>query len=133
MELDNKQKVLLAMYVEYQKDIPDMDLNIRAEVLGLPEDVFCVALDKLVNEELINGVKLYRVLDRNFPMVGFNNPMLTRIGLEYVEKKLEIDKTLDGKDKVRKVAENAGTWGWNQIKDITAKMLAEVANKAAGL
>jgi len=35
MELDTKQKVLLAIYMEYQKDIPNMSEAIRAETLGI--------------------------------------------------------------------------------------------------
>ncbi len=134
MELDNKQKVLLAMYVEYQKDLPEMDKNIKAGVIGLPQDVFYVALDKLVNEELITDVVFSRGGNGSVPLMAFlNKAKLTRVGLDYVENKLQIEKILDGKGKVQKVAEKAGLWGLDQIKDMTAKVLAEMVSKAVGI
>lgn len=58
MQLDSKQKVLMAIYAEYQKDIPDMDL-VSFESLDMDSKVFYIALDKLENEGLITGTKLH--------------------------------------------------------------------------
>jgi len=59
--------------------------------------------------------------------------MMSAKGLEYVEQKLSIDQTLSNKEKVDKVMESAGNWGWEQIKDIGTKVLAEMAIKAVGI
>ena len=133
-ELDTKQKVLLAMYVEYQKDLPEMDKNIRPDILGITRDVFYVALEKLVNEGWIN-VRLSYADGRSFPFMAYlDKAKLTRDGINYVENKLKIDKTLNGKDKVRQIVEKAGSWGFSQLKDIAVKALAEmIARNAAGI
>ena len=49
MSIDAKLLVLYAIYVEYQKDLPDMH-SVSAEALGIDEDVFNVAVLKLCNE-----------------------------------------------------------------------------------
>lgn len=59
MELDSKQQVLLAVYTEYQKDIPDM-ASITPESLGLDRIVFDTAFLKLENEGWINGLEIYQ-------------------------------------------------------------------------
>lgn len=134
MELDTKQKVLLAMYVEYQRDLPEMEKNIRADELGLTRDVFYVALEKLVNEGWVNNLRLSYVDGRSIPFMAYlDKAKLTRDGINYVENKLQIDNTLNGKDKVRQVVEKAGSWGLDQVKDIAAKTLAEMISKAAGI
>ena len=43
MSIDAKLLALYAIYVEYQKDLPDMEA-VTAEALGIDEDVFNVAL-----------------------------------------------------------------------------------------
>lgn len=40
MELDTKQKVLVAIYTEYQKDIPDMEGAISSKVIGIDSNAF---------------------------------------------------------------------------------------------
>ena len=52
MKHSDEDKVLLAIYKEYKKDLPDMN-KINAKVLGLESDVFKIALKKLRTEELI--------------------------------------------------------------------------------
>ena len=52
--------------------------------------------------------------------------MMTPYGIDYVENKLGIDKTLSGMDKVKKVGEKCVIWGWNEFKDITVQVLSEM-------
>lgn len=52
MKLDTKQQVLLALYSEYQNDIPRMT-DVTCTALEMDYDVFCAALDKLQNEGYI--------------------------------------------------------------------------------
>jgi len=131
LELDTKQKVLLAMYVEYQRDLPEMDKNISADALGLTQDVFLVALEKLVNEGWIN-VRFSRCDGRSIPIrASLDKAKLTLDGINYVENELQMDKTLKRTDKVRQVVEKAGLWGLNQVENIAAKVLADIISNAA--
>ena len=45
MGLDIKQKVLIAIYTEYQKDLPNIDGNVNANILGIDNNIFNVAID----------------------------------------------------------------------------------------
>lgn len=128
MELDTKQKVLVAIYAEYQKDIPNMTHNIRAECLGIDEAVFEIALDKLSNEGLITGVHFEKI-DNEIICIWISDMKMTRDGIEYVETKLGIDKTLSGKEKVQEMAKKSVNWGWNEFKDITVKVLSEMGKE----
>lgn len=125
MEFDSKQKVLVAIYTEYQKDIPNMKDNIRANKLGLEANVFNIALEKLENEGLITDVHFSRGGGRL--ILSFTDDVkMTREGIEYVENKLEIPKTLTGMQKVQKLAKDGASWGWDQFKDIAARTMAEM-------
>lgn len=136
LDLDSKQRVLLAIYTEYQKDIPIME-DITDELLGLEVEVFGIAVRKLINEDMINAsptvIKRGGSRGQRIEDVNLSGVMMSAKGLEYVEQKLSIDKTLSNKEKVERVIESAGNWGWNQIKDIGAKVLAEMAIKAVGI
>lgn len=128
MDLDTKQKVLIAIYTEYQKDLPDMENNIKASNLGLRNDVFKVALRKLTNENLINGVVFANGGDDPVPaLAAVDYCQMTREGINYIEDKLDIKHNLSGAEKVAKVIEKSAGWGWEQIKDIGAKVIAEIA------
>lgn len=125
MKLDTKQKVLVAIYTEYQKDIPDMRTNIKSKELGIDGEVFAIALDKLLNEGFITGVQFSK--SKNKIMATFTDGiMMTRDGIDYVETKLGIEKTLSGMEKVQEMAKKSANWGWNEFKDITVKVLAEM-------
>lgn len=50
MKLDSKQQVLLALYIEYQKDLPKME-NVTCTSLNMDIDVFNAALRKLSTEK----------------------------------------------------------------------------------
>ncbi|AWV35145.1 hypothetical protein [Paenibacillus odorifer] len=126
MELDTKQKLLISIYSEYQKDLPDMD-NVTFESLGVEYLVFKVAVDKLMNEGLINGaVVTFGGRDAAPLHVNIKHCKMTPYGILYVEKKLEIDETLSGEQKVRTVIEKAGKWGWDQFKDFGARVIVEM-------
>lgn len=125
MKLDTKQKVLVAIYTEYQKDTPNMSSNIKAKELGIDGEVFAIALDKLMNEGLITGVNFNKV-NNKILATCMDELMMTRGGIEYVETKLGIEKTLSGTEKVQEMAKKSVNWGWNEFKDITVKVLSEM-------
>lgn len=127
MALDTKQKVLIAIYTEYQKDLPNMEEAITASNLGLKHDILKVALKKLTNENLISGVVFSNGGESVVPLLAaVDYCQMTGRGIDYVENKLDIQPSLSGTEKVTKVIEKTAEWGWEQIKDIGAKVLAEM-------
>lgn len=108
-----------------------MEHNITAEKLGVDSLAFKVAIDKLQNEGLINGANFIYVDNSFMPIEVITGSIkMTMPGISYVENKFEIDKTLNGIEKVKKVAEKGLKWGWEQLKDIAARTLAEIAYKS---
>jgi hypothetical protein len=126
MELDSKQKVLLAIFAEYQKDLPNMD-SITSVSLGLEQDVFKVAVEKLINEGMVRDVTIQHGGNDTVPLyVNLRYCKMTSYGIQYVEKKLELDQTLSGEQKVKKMVEKTTKWGWDQFKDFGARVIAEM-------
>lgn len=130
MEFDTKQKVLLAIYLEYQKDIPDMS-SIKAETVGVDREVFDIALDKLDNEQLVKGIRFSRGSQNEVLMAFIDTAKMTTKGLQYVETKLDIQPEKTGLEKVKEVSQKAATWGWNEAKDFAAKVLSELIQSQA--
>lgn len=129
-KLDSKQKVLIAIYLEYQKDLPCMKENIKAQLLGLDIDVFNVAIEKLQNEALITGAVIQHGGHSTVPIIVRTDYIkMTPHGIRYVEDKLQIEKTLTGKEKVDGMLRKFAEWGWDQLKDIAAKTLVEMAKQ----
>ncbi|MGY5239179.1 YjcQ family protein [Clostridium tertium] len=124
MKIDTKQKVLIAIYNEYQKDIPNMKENVNSKKLGLESEVFSMSLVKLINEGLIIGVKFTKGGGR---ILGtfLDNMMITSYGIDYVETKLGIEKTLDGFEKMKYIASKCVELGWSEAKDIFTTTLAK--------
>lgn len=125
MEFDAKQKVLFAIYLEYQKDIPEMD-NVTANALGLEYDVFKIAVDKLENEGLIRGTGINRGPHGDIWAVFLTKTKMTNYGLQYVENKLQVEPEKTGGEKVKEIAQKAVSWSWNEAKDFAAKVLSEI-------
>lgn len=124
MELDTKQKVLLTVYVEYQKDLPDFEKALTSANMGMPNGVIYTALRKLQYEELITEYET-RTADGRVGS-SLQRIMMTRQGIEYVENKLKIEPKDTGEEKVKTIIEKTATWGWEQIKDIASKALADI-------
>lgn len=126
MEVDAKQKVLIAIYTEYQKDIPEM-ANITFSSLGLENDVFKVAVEKLDNEGFITDATITHGGNGTIPlMVNIKYCKMTRSGIDYIESKAQLDQTLSGEQKVKGLLEKAGKWGWDQFKDFGARVVSEM-------
>jgi DNA-binding Lrp family transcriptional regulator len=125
VEMDAKQRVLMAIYAEYQKDLPDMS-NITAETVGLDLPVFCAALEKLENEGYITGVHIRRDVGRVFTVVIMDSVMLTPYGIEYVETHLKIERDMSRVEKAKTILKAAGERGWEELKDFAAKVIAEM-------
>ena len=93
MDIDAKHVVLYAIYAEYQRDIPQME-RLSAKCLDMEEGVFNIALLKLQNEGLIDGLI---VSPSHFwwspKEIVKLNMCLTRAGVEYVERQVGIEPT----------------------------------------
>lgn len=130
MTLDAKHTVLFALYTEYQKDLPAMN-GVTATSLGLPMDVFNVAVDKLQNEGFIKDAVVVKVDQLPGPCkVVLNRVMMTRDGIDYVEKMLEVQKERTGREKAQLLAEKFAAHGWNVLADLAARVFMEIAQKA---
>lgn len=89
VKLDTKQKVLVAVYTEYQKDIPDMEKAINSKTIGIDNNAFKVALLKLQNEQLITGVIFVEDGNSNIPAAALTQDIrITKYGEKYVEEEL---------------------------------------------
>ncbi|MBN8047286.1 hypothetical protein J0A94_05550 [Paraclostridium bifermentans] len=108
-----------------QKDIPNMINNIKAKELGIDKAVFEIALDKLMNEGLITGVDFIKS-NHQILVTYMDELMMTRDGIEYVETKLGIERTLSGVEKVQEIFKKSADWGWKESKDIIVKVLSEM-------
>ena len=127
MGLDNKQKVLMAIYTEYQKDIPEMYKVITAENLGIDRDILNMALVKLNNEQYVTIIEpIYDGPSRIPHSMIIDEMMITRDGIEYVEQKLDIDGKLTGKEKVQKIKASFLEQGLDVLSDFAAKVTAEI-------
>ena len=115
--------------MEYQKDLPDMDHNITAEELKVPDEIFKVALNKLTSEGLIKG-GVIELSGSEIYLGSLHLLMMTPDGIEYVEQKALIEKNLKGIDKVKAIMKKVGEWGLTELENFGAKVLAEMANHA---
>ncbi|WP_094607165.1 hypothetical protein SPSIL_058310 [Sporomusa silvacetica DSM 10669] len=121
-----KDQILVAIYLEYQKDIPDMT-QIKATNLGLDHSVFKVALKKLDNELMVNGLKFLAGGANGIPAdVYVGNAQMAPSGIKYVENILKVRPEMSKIEKIQAITSKATEWGWEQMKDISAKVLAEI-------
>ncbi|WP_283696896.1 YjcQ family protein [Clostridium perfringens] len=130
----NKEKVLISMYKEYLKDDSNMQENINSEKLGIKQDEFFQALDKLQNEGLIDGIFITRGgINNSIIYAEARNAIITSGGIDYIENKIGIEKTLDSKEKIKYLSKRVLSKTWDEVKDITtttiAKTIAELKDK----
>lgn len=100
--------------------------NVTAGVLGLTSDVFIIALHKLQSEGLISGAAITQTWGGLYIDETFNRFMMTPQGIEYVEEKALIDKTLSGSEKIGALGKTLGEWAQDTLENIAAKALAEM-------
>lgn len=126
MKFDTKQKLLIAIYIEYQKDKPNMEANISGTVLVIEKGIFEIALKKLENEKLITGVR-FTEGGGKILIAWTRDVMMSSLGIEYIENKIGLSNVLTGKEKVEFIFKNIGNWGIEQLKDVAAKTLVEMS------
>ena len=134
MELDVKQQVLVAIYTEYQKDIPMIHKEVTPTSLGIEKEKFDIAIAKLENEGYINNSRVVTSKKQRegnqwgIAMVMLDFAKMTPYGIDYVEKIIGINNTDNAKSKVSRVVEKCGNWGMEQLKDFGVRVLSEVIN-----
>lgn len=75
----------MAIYTEYQKDVPDMS-RITFSSLNMDSKVFNIAVDKLENEGLITGAEINTPVDSQYPAsVRLTSVKTTCKGIKYYE------------------------------------------------
>lgn len=120
MELDAKHQVLYALYAEYQQDVPDM-ASVTYKALEMDLAAYQMALIKLQNEGFINGLIVHppdTVVPSKIKVMRVHNVLPTRYGVEYVEEKLQVDKSLTGKEKLLALRERFGKLGWAVLQAV---------------
>lgn len=125
MKLDAKQQVLLALYIEYQKDLPKMD-GVKCSSLNMDIDVFNTALGKLLKEGYINGLYAYPADNNEFYEVYTKNVGLTKDGIDYVESKFGIEKEISNADKLKYIIKKCGVLGLQALKLFGASALEHI-------
>ena len=122
MKLDTKQQVLLALYMEYQKDLPRMG-EVNSEALDIDHEVFCVALEKLQTEGYITGLEVHPSINNKFYNVRLDGIKLTRDGIDYVDSKFGIQKELCAEDKIKYLIKKCGMFGLIALKMFGGEIL----------
>ena len=126
--IDVKLQVLLAIYAEYQRDIPCMD-NVTHRTLEIDEQAFRAALIKLQNEGLICGLVIEPPRETRADRVRgvIRTHMLpTREGLNEAEKYIATGQADTAASRLNALARRAGLAGMGLLKDIAAGVLADV-------
>ncbi|NMF00250.1 hypothetical protein [Aneurinibacillus aneurinilyticus] len=126
MILDTKRKVLIALYLEYQKDLPEMN-KVTAASLELEPEVFKVAIDKLVHEGYLDNVLISRGgSGGKILSVRLEHAKLSRYAIHYIEDRLEIDPEATGEEKGKTVLKRFVDAGKESFENIVAKIVAEL-------
>jgi hypothetical protein len=132
MIVDAKREILTALFVEYQKDIPDFNEVKRKFVIeeGMDRNVFNIAILKLENEGFIHNVTYikggrnpYGILD-----VRLDNALLTGHTVRYLEDKLELEleNVSSGEEKAKNILKRFTDAGFERLENIIAKTIAEL-------
>ena len=127
MKFGAKEQVLLAIYIEYQKDLPKMN-NVNNTVLNMDVDVFNVALEKLKNEEYIKDVCFISADNNRFYAVDVSQMKLTKSGIDFVENCFGIRKETTAEDKIKYIIKICGVLGYKALKDFAAVALGALTS-----
>ena len=117
MTLSTKERLLSALYVEYQAPVSDFD-KITFESLEMDSEVFEDSLRKLAVEELVSGVEWIPPTGR-IQALNRKYLYLTRRGVEEAKSLLKIKEQKQGAI-LKELARLFGLWG-----EIVLKKFAE--------
>lgn len=129
MELDAKLQVLMAIYTEYQKDLPRIG-DITPRSLGMNPRVFAMAVKKLQNEELIRGAHMHTPNNTPCPDgLSLLMALMTREGIEFVESKMDVPRGDAAKQKVELLQRRFRELGWDALAAFAGNVLAAMAQQ----
>jgi len=112
MELDEKIQVLVAIYMECQKPLPNIPKSINYETVGLDKLVFNSAIAILENEGYINGSILLGGINLLMPeSVKIKKTGITSKGINLVQEMMGIDEMLNKNQKAEAVKKYAEKYG----------------------
>ena len=129
MIIDTKREILTALFVEYQKDIPNFN-NVRTKFIqaGMDNNVFNMAILKLDNEGYIHNVN-YVKGGRNphgILSVRLDKALLTGQTVRYLEEKLDLENVENGPEKSKNILKRFTDAGFERVENIIAKIVAEL-------
>lgn len=129
MEINNKEKTLIALYKVNNEDISSLESEVNCDKIGITFKEFTMSLEKLSKEELIDGVTFSYVGGRA-AVPFWQDARVTDKGIKYVEEKIGVENTLNKREKTIYILKECMKFGWNEIKDIgtsyAAKTTAEI-------
>lgn len=118
MSYDAKQKILIGIYCEYQKDMPSYK-NVNPVNLDLSSEVFTKAIKKLIKEELIRGMFFIEGMELS------DDYEITLNGIELIEKIFPIDNYLSGEVKLSIIGKAVEDKKENHLVDFIKNCLIE--------
>lgn len=128
MNLNKKQQIMTAIYVESQKNNPHTQ-EVTSAVLAIEHEKFKAGVEALLNEKLIS---VHATSDSPPNSFGSTETAITLEGKVYIEDKLEINDWWDPIKKVEKAKKQAMSFGLDPLVDFINTVLVDMQIKASG-
>ncbi|MFJ7585614.1 hypothetical protein [Bacillus cereus] len=129
MLVDVKREVLTAMFLEYQKDVPNFNnVHRKFNEAGMDKDTFNMAVLKLENEGYIHNVHFIKGghNPHGILSVRLDNALLTGGTARYMEEQLELNRTDTPEEKSKTILRIITDAGLERLENIAAKIVAEM-------
>jgi hypothetical protein len=128
MNLNKKQQIMTAIYVESQKNNPHTQ-EVTSDVLAIEQAKFEAGVDALLNEKLIS----IHAISNNPPnSLSSRETEITCEGKSYIENKLEINDWWDPLKKVEKAKKQAVAFGLISLVNFINRVLADMQVNTSG-
>ena len=126
MKIDAKHKLLYAIYIEYLKDLPNME-SVQFNSVGLEWEVYLAALSKLENEGFITHISPRQViidpLEYEIVQGTLFNFSMTKQGIDYVETQLYVDEYAFAQVKLERLSAVFKELGCDELSKLAEKAL----------
>lgn len=112
MKLETKYSVLVGLYLEYVKDVPDLR-SCNPDTLNIKPEAFYAALDKLQSEGLIKNVDLEYKAEflPEKPLwanaADWSNMRFTNEGVKFMQNHFDVFEIASNDDIIRQMYEKA--------------------------
>ncbi|MFI8493313.1 hypothetical protein ACIGC1_10440 [Peribacillus butanolivorans] len=129
MIIDTKREIFTALFLEYQKDVPNLN-NVQRKFIdgGMDRDTFNVAILKLENEGYIHNVDFIKGGMRPYGInsVRLDNALLTPYAVKYMEERLEIESSDEPEEKSKTILKKFTEAGYERLESVLVKIAAEL-------